>query len=329
MYSCLFYLFLFDYLHIKLDKLFQKRLKEFTDFKSALKYPECFYKRSNWIKWCKYLESPQSEAWVKQWFGTDNHCTFGGFPNHFNGNINKLLKIPLKIRGTTREKVYILEDLLRRLRNGSLIKVKKEDLDYIVPIFMISKLRDYTDQSKGYKNRLIFNHSINIKSGKGINHGIQDHNRRVKYPDIIPSIIDLTEKTYNKYQRVYVAQLDIEHGFENMFVNQHEMRQQGIHAFGIYMASAVSTYGEASRPKQMHHLSNILIDLIEIYAKYKLKQELKLKEWMLIYMDDFCIWGGSAASVNYKLRKIIKISKNVFGIRFKPMFIIDMIGVFL
>ena len=163
----------------KIDKELNILIKKLRGFKPVLRYPRCFTKRENWLIYSEYLQDSELKKHVQLWFTCNADISKGGFDLHFEGDYNDLVKSPLKLRGNSREKYHILNDLLRRCTEGTLIKCNPGELQNIVPLFLIEKWRNVCDKSKGKKFRCIFNHSVKIGNKFGLNHGVQSHNKSV------------------------------------------------------------------------------------------------------------------------------------------------------
>ena len=287
------------------------------------KMPELYKKRHNWLKYASYLSDSKEDRYMKdlvrEWFDCDEYLTYGGFSCHYTGDISQLPQHPFPLPKSVRDKTLILEDILRRCKEGTMMKVPKERLRNIIPLFMLSKYKKISQPELGEKHRLIFNHSTDTKYGKGINHNIPDDKRKIQYPRIIPRIIEVTEKVYKTSHNVWMGCMDVQNGFEHLFCDQFTQSLQGVHALGDYYMSLVATYGDASRPFQMHNLLKILVKLIEIYLKIELDICMDLNAFTIKYMDDLGLFGPSKDMVNQMIDYVTKIGWKVFGIPFKEV----------
>jgi len=198
-----------------------------------------------------------------------------------------------------------------------MVKVSPKDIEAYVPVFMISKYRKISDPGAGMKHRCIFNGSYTKGDIKGINYSIPDIHRKVQYPPIIATIIGLIERIYKKKQRVYIGTMDVQNGFENLFIPQPSQRLTGISIEDIHLKSYCALYGTASRPFQMHNMLYILVELIQIYLKIEKDIILPLANDTMKYMDDIGIFAASKEEVNIMIDHIQTVSWDIFGIPFK------------
>ena len=182
---------------------------------------------------------------------------------------------------------------------------------------MLTKLRSWSQPELGEKDRIIFNNSHKNGGKISLNEGISDENRRMGYPPILQTINIKVNRAFDLYGECSIACFDVENGFENLFNNPTEQPLLGVYIHGKHYTSIVGEYGEASKPKQMHSLLIILIELIEIVLKHKYGIELDIMESTIKYMDDGGIFNGSIERTNKILDWIVKIAWKEFGIKMK------------
>ena len=289
-------------------------------FKSSPHYPPLYSKAQNWLKYGAFLPLECHKKMVKYWFNPDHTGFVRGFPVHYTQNRNLLGTKAVPICGNWKQKFDLYTDILRRLREGKLEKVAPHQVDHVTPIYMLTKLRSWANPSLGEKNRTIFDNS-SIKNGGQIslNDGVPPEKRKMRFPPILQAIIHKIRaaQAISKLKTIYQGAFDIENGFENLFVPPADRRLLGINIHGILMRSWVGEYGEAAKPKQMHTLLIILIQILDIVAIRVYGKNFQLVNCVLKYMDDGGVFSPSQHLGNSIMNFIIQHSWTYFGLKMK------------
>ena len=170
---------------------------------------------------------------VKYWFGKTRDGYIRGFPTHFEGYIDELgTKLP-KIYGTWKQKYSLYKDLYRRIMNKTLVETDSKDIKHYTPIYMLTKLKSWSNPELGEKDRIIFNNSHKNGGKISLNEGISEENRRMNYPVILQTIHNKVTRAVDLYGECSVACFDVQNGFENLFNNPSEQKLLGVFSFMI------------------------------------------------------------------------------------------------
>lgn len=205
------------------------------------------------------------------------------------------------------------------MEEGKFQRVGGHLISWYCPIYMLTKKRSYAKPELGYKDRTIFNNSAKVGGLSGINEGVRDEDRKMKFPDPITAIKMQVNriKQNNPSQKVFMGKGDIQNGFENLWIPVRERKFLGVNIHGMTMVSIVGEYGEASKPLQMHTLLVCAMYIIQEIVRKKYNIKIDIVGRTIKYMDDFSAWDGTKMEVDRGMYWIIFILDKHLGVKCK------------
>jgi len=229
--------------------------------------PPNYWKANNWLHWSQFLPNIHDREWISNIYSIKNGIRTG-FISHFTGDSSKLSKKLCKTKDSPEQQFHLFSDVLRRLKVGTLVKCRPQDIDHIVPIYLLRKRKNWASPCPIYKNRIIYNYA----SKNSLNEHIPDMHRKMRYPPILSTLCDLIYAQIDKYGQCWMGSGDVLTGFENLWSNKSVTRLWGFNIKSQCFRSLVGNYGDASKPRQMHRIC--LVRLIDIYHYQKWKYDL-------------------------------------------------------